>query len=354
MVVKYLAKDKNKEKVSIENSGEYHFYNKGKIKDFKDGLDKIDQGRFKVDMDLGEYSYGADNRTFHNFNRFRLIDNQDPLQTNIGYVFFTKTDMSFNDSNTVGSSTWINSEKDSYLNMMANSSTSNVFGQYILSNLSYSYKPTSGTSNKVTNNFMPILSNAVLNFDSIDNQLKTNESFTNYYGIKIVNPEHMLESVAAGTISFNFREYADMRVTHLFKVWVEYIHNVRLGKFVPTEEHRKNKVIDYANSIYYFLLGPDGHEIIYYCKLTACYPINIPYSALSWQFGGGNGIKELNVQFQYQFKEDMNPEILDEFNKITIGTPEIGDNVGTVLDDSLEKNWGNTPFIDKNGKLQFI
>ena len=192
--------------------------------------------------------------------------------------------------------------------------------------------------------FINIITNAVERFETKDLLLKTKEIGETFYGEKLHWGDNYFESIGGDVLTLEFTEYSDLSLTLLHKAWVDYIHAVKLNK---VQTHRgkndfvEKKIIDYASSIYYFLLDVDGKTIKYYAKYTGVFPISVPFSAMSFNLGQ-NEVKKLSIQYQYSFKEDMDPRILDEFFHITNGVNE--------SEIQLSDNWVDTVGISSDRK----
>jgi hypothetical protein len=261
------------------------------------------------------------------FNRFRIPE-EDPFTSNIAYVFFTKPDLNIDG----------NVDNDNYFSRLNSTS----FGKAILSSLSMnSYNDSTDSSV-----FIKILSNSVSNFETKDTTMKTDELYQNYIGYKMTMPYTFIDSITSDSITFNFLEYDDLRITHLMKAWITYMHNIKRGIFSPTDDNRNRKILDYGSTAYFFYCGPDGHSIKFFTKLTGLFPINIPYSSFSWEVGSNPDLKKLSVQFQYQIKEDLDPEIIADFLILTGN--EDGSLDPTIRKDTLADNWASAVTILTN------
>lgn len=278
--------------------------------------------------------YNTNYNTYNYYNRFK-VPMSDPFASNIAYVFFTKPDCNINDN-------------IAYSNFLTSLDSSESYGQIILSSVSSSYSKNKLTKSK----FLNLLSNSVNNFETKDTTLKTNDVYDDFVGFRMNLPENIIESFTPDTITFSFNEYDDLRITNLIKVWVEYISNVKRGIFVPTESNRSKKILDYVSSIYFFLCGPDGCSIKYYCKLTGVYPTVIPYSSFAWDSSNGSNVTKLNVTFQYQIKEDLEPDILSDFMKIS-GNSTLKNNTFSALSNNYSDNWAANAVISGN-KIYFV
>lgn len=270
---------------------------------------------------------------YNKFNKFR-IPSGEPFISNVAYIFFTRPDLNFSQENINNSA---------FLSILNSNSE---LGKKVLSSLSTSYQ------GSITGPFMKILSNTVNNFETKDTSLKTLDNHENWFGLKIVTPFNFFDQIGSDSVTFSFEEYDDLRVTTLIKAWVEYMAGVKSGLFVPSERYRSEKIFDYMSSIYYFLTGIDGHSIKYFAKLTGAYPVNIPYSSFSWEKGSSNDIRKISVTFNYQIKEDMEPEILQDFLDIT-NLYSYTSGSQALSEDTIEENWSSGVTITDEGKLYF-
>lgn len=285
------------------------------------------------DIKIVSNSFQPQADTYNKFNRFR-IPSGEPFISNVAYIFFTRPDLNFSPEN------FNNSQFLSVLN-------SDNLGRKILSSLSTSYQ---GQGQNINGPFIKLLSNTVTNFETKDTSLKTLENHENWFGLKMVSPYNYFDQIGSDGVTFSFEEYEDLRVTTLIKTWVEYMAGVKSGLFTPSERNRSEKIFDYMSSIYYFLTGVDGHTIKYFTKLTGCYPVNIPYSSFSWEKGGSTELRKLSVTFNYQIKEDMEPEILQDFLDISGIYKSYDNNEGTgqISEDTIDENWSSGVTITNN------
>lgn len=100
----------------------------------------------------------------------------------------------------------------------------------------------------------------------------------------------------------------------------------------------RSGILDYMCSIYYFMLDPDGKTIKYWSKYTGCWPSVIPYSSLAYSKGNTDAI-DVNLSFNYIIKEDMNPQTLKDFNKVSLNLSSIlSENESTELYSPIKKS----------------
>ena len=233
------------------------------------------------------------------FNRFRLRYGMDPSISNISYVFFTRPLLNLDPYSKV----------DPYLYTLSKS----VYGRHIL----YDLNPLTKLYNADSKNYTPFimaLTNNIVGFTPKDVVLRSNEALENQHNEKIIYASNYYDTLSADSFSVDILETSNLYYTNLIKTWVDYINNVQSGKWEPLLDYVQQRVIDYMSSMYYFLLGEDGHTITYYAKYTGVYPNTIPYSSLASGDPNERQIRKLPVTFQYVRKEDMNPLILNDFN----------------------------------------
>ena len=171
--------------------------------------------------------------------------------------------------------------------------------------------------------FMKILSNKFVNIDIKDTSLASKTLGETFYGYKMELPGPMVDSINGGQFSITFQETRDLAIAKIFKVWTDYMENVSRGIFSPSNEARRQKILDYTTSVYYFLLDFDGESIQYYAKYTGCMPLNVPYSNFQQEVGGNHEPTQLGIDFNYSMKEDMNPAILSDFNMVNDNAPTL-------------------------------
>jgi hypothetical protein len=163
--------------------------------------------------------------------------------------------------------------------------------------------------------FANIFTNKVKAFSPKDNVLETTDAFETFVGAKMNLPRNAIASRQPDSFTLEMDETSSLDLTLMIKLWVDYTENVTRGYCLPSERSLRSNAIDYMGSLYYFLLDWDCSRIMYWAKYSGIYPTAVPYSAYSLAPGSSEVIK-LSVPFQYQWKEDMDPEILSEFNYV--------------------------------------
>jgi len=172
-------------------------------------------------------------------------------------------------------------------------------------------------SNYIRQNFLPIFTNKARAFNTSDITIEQQDNFATKQGFRMSLPTFKTASEAASSIAIPMYETPNLDIIKTLSLWVNYISNITDGTFNANPLMIKNGVIDYMSSIYYFVLQPDGRTIKYWAKYTGCWPNTIPYSQMSFRRGESN-LVELEANFIYTTKEDMNVAILEDFNRVSL------------------------------------
>jgi hypothetical protein len=162
--------------------------------------------------------------------------------------------------------------------------------------------------------FNVYLSNATESFELSDEFIDTQEHGETLTGYKLQYGKHNIKSNTAGTFNINYSDDRDASIYKMHKAWIEYISKVYRGEATPKREYIQKKILDYACSAYYFIVGPDGETILFWSKYFGVFPTNTPASAYSWSKGANVTIPQFNISYAYAVKEDFNPLSLAELN----------------------------------------
>lgn len=166
--------------------------------------------------------------------------------------------------------------------------------------------------------FIPIITSRVESLQLPDYSLKTNAVVQPYTKYTIPYGMSGLESTTGGTFSINFREDRFYSMHKLFYGWAYYINNVMRNIMQPKLKYSQYGALDYATSIYDFLVDETGENVIYWAKYTGCFPSEVPLSGLGFNKGGA-GEKECSVTFNYFMCEQMDTNILRDFQYNSLG-----------------------------------
>ena len=165
--------------------------------------------------------------------------------------------------------------------------------------------------------FMPIITNQCKAAEMNDISLDTAPMFITRNGFNVILPTKSDTSRGSGSFTLQLNETHNLDITKMITLWVEYIANIKDGVFTANPVMVKNNILDYAVSIYVFILDNDGRTIKSYSRYTGCYPTNIPYSALGGNIGSNDNV-EFGIPMVYTHYESMNPRILEDFNRVSL------------------------------------
>lgn len=244
---------------------------------------------------------------FATLNPHRLVLD-DPDVSGYGYVFFTRPDLNLNHKQLMDSS------NDFYT--FVKSLSEGKDGKKVLQSLTKS-----NFIDTMPGKFINILTGSAMSFSPQDTTLRTKDVGETYSGYKVIMPSTNSDSIS-GQLSIEFEESQHLYITKLHKVWLDYMELVRRGFIEPKSKYVKNRgyrILDYVSSIYYFKTLPDGETITYWAKYTGVFPTTVPYSSLGFQHGSRDATK-LSVNYSFSFKDDLDPEILSDFNKLNVNT----------------------------------
>jgi hypothetical protein len=305
---------------------------------------------------------GIENLTkFDTFFRNRYLD---PFVSGYGFVFITKPSLFIypykpTDNDPLKKMAYNNMVKHSKFSQFLIVDSMNESDKLISKQLSYFEAEDKGafSSNYSRSNFLPIFTNRNKSFSATDITLDTHESYETKQGFRMVLPTHTTQSEAANTFGLSCIETANLDITKTLSLWVNYISNVTDGTFQANPEMIKSGVLDYMSSVYYFVLEPDGRTLKYWAKYTGCYPTNIPYGQMSYS-RGEQALVEVEANFAYMSKEDMDPEILEDFNKVSMNF--FGNNsidINTVISGATETDYVSireSKYLTKEGLKEIL
>ena len=185
-----------------------------------------------------------------------------------------------------------------------------------------------------------------MSFEVQDEYIKSEEIGQTFTGYMMKYGKNNIESKTGGTLNIQFSEDNELSVYRHIKHWEDYISNVVRGQFSPKEEYMRNKILDYATCIYYFLCGPDGESILFWSKYHGCYPTTQPSSNFSYSKGNFNTSPEFSVTFEYMSKEDFNPISIFEFNNDSVQDNYVYKRTYDANIVSTAKSMAGAPFIE--------
>jgi len=264
--------------------------------------------------------------SYTSYNKFRLkSSNSDYAQTPVFYMFMTAPSLNMDGNNLSNSK---------FLQQMY----TDLKGKKLLDMLSY------GIEGKES--IMKMLTNRAGGFSLNDTSSQTRIIGETWTKLKQVYLAEDNDSRSAGTLTIEYSEKPGIPVTKLHKAWYEYAQGVRRGMFSPHETVLKQRAVDYQASIYFFLCAPDGETIEFFSKYTGVMPTAVPYSSFSGKKANGDRIK-LNIPYSYSYKEDLEPEILLDFNIVNGHGEGYFDGMAKDISDTAASILRLLPFTNK-------
>lgn len=235
------------------------------------------------------------------YNRFKIAAADETLSRGFVHIFFTRPDLNF--LNNAGSGYNSRVKKDPFMRYQMNTKRGVIDNLYL--------------NNGQDHYFNLLLSNKARSFTLSDESLDTVDYGRTYHNNSITLGRSTIKSLANGTFEVSYHDDRDLDILTLHKAWIMYISNVTTGKWNPKMKYVWKKIIDYACSCYVIVTAEDFETILYWSKYYGVFPINVPYSALSWSSGDVLVKPEYSITYAYSWKEDWNPLGLTELNLCT-------------------------------------
>lgn len=186
------------------------------------------------------------------------------------------------------------------------------------------------------------------------------ETAANVMGTKITYRGTSYKSDQEHEFNLEFEDTKYLDIYMLFKMYDEYEKLKWNGALnfeldpnrYPEIEHWQNyivnKVLHDQISIYKFIVAEDGYRILYWARITGCYPTSIPRDAFSDMSNNEAGQK-LTVGWKGHFVRDMDPVILYQFNNIVAGSQSYFNNLDLPLYSTdiggPNPTWAASPYV---------
>lgn len=279
------------------------------------------------------------------YNRFKLGTPDSVLQKTFAHVFFVRPHCNVKLSNNGQSLDDASHDNQQFVNnpnyMYAASNSPNIVRE-----ISYDV----GNQNS---DFSFILSNAAKSFSLNDEYINSDNYGTGYTGYKVAYGKHGVESRTAGDFTVTFQDDKNLSIYRMIKLWTDYIEGCYTGNYHPKQSTILDHELDYTGAVYYILTAEDGETILFWSKYYGVFPTTIPSNQYSWSAGTLISQINLDVKFNYSWKEDYNIAEIAEFNynshmETIIGSgktvnwvPTYNENLGTA-----GRTWVGAPFIE--------
>ena len=281
---------------------------------------------------------------FDKFSRIPVIDPYNTITNTKEYIFITKPDLCLLKTNSdiinpaLGNNTFFKEAVENYLPVV---------------------KQLQSSSEVNKTPFMTILSNSLtsaldlpgISSDSVDTS-------SNIMGTKISYRGTSYRSDDDHDFSLEFEDNKYLDIYMLFKIYDEYERlkwngSIDLASDDHWKEYITNRVLHDQMTIYKFIVDNDGMRILYWARITGCYPISVPRDSFS---DAPNGPLKYTIQWKGNFVRDMDPIILDQFNYLV---KPVFDRIRSRTSNYIlplydQENhhfngaWSSTPFITSN------
>lgn len=278
---------------------------------------------------------------FKKFNRYRINFPDYNLSKSFAHVYFTRPDLNITNDKNDGLGSQVS--KDPYFSDIWNTNSK------IITSLTKNYN--------LGHSFHPFLSNTCTSFEVSDEIIRTEDVGENLVGFKVSYGKNNHESLTAGTFNMTFTDDRELTIFKINKLWTEYISKCFKGILVPKKEYRRDRILDYACSVYYFLCAEDDETIIYGHKYTGVFPTNAPASITSWSKGSHLSTPEVTIQYAYSFRESMNLLTMAEFNLQSSTLPKKAASIYNAQLGMTGNTFAGAPFVeivkDASGKIRY-
>lgn len=272
-----------------------------------------------------------DIRLFDKFNKFGYYD----LYNNLGgspkeFIFFTRPDLHLFDGNSLNPQI-----KDSF------------FKDALARNGEVMHALQKSASGGAKTPFLNLLTNKVISNADLPS-VSSSEMTTaeNIYGDSITYRLGSGSSFNAFDFSLEFEDTRYLDVYMLFKIWDNYADKKAKGNVTPPDpSYTINKILHDQVAMFKFIVEDDMETIIHYSKYIGVYPKEVPLTTFS---NLEDNVIKHTVEFHAQFVEDMEPAIIDDFNKLT-SSYKNGTKNSPVYDKDLHhvnNEWVKIPYIE--------
>lgn len=343
-ISKNVKKETNKKSTKKSSSRSTFDFNTSNINNFgnkelmfSEDSDDINQ----LIMANGIYDRDRMN-AYNKFSRFPIIDPYGALINTKEYIFITKPDLPIFKSD--GSLT---------------SSIANI-PFFADCNLRYKnvLKQLQSSADSTNNPFMTLLSNHVtstLDIPGITGECI--ETASNIMGTKIYYRGTSHRSDEDHDFNLEFEDNKFLDIYMLFKIYDEYEKQKWYCKidYSPDacgsdrwQNYILDKVLHDQISMFKFIVSDDGQRLLYWIKLTGCFPTSIPRD--SWSDTTDTNPTKLTIGWKCHFVRDMDPITLIEFNSLVSKINGYSSaeefplfNINSM---SMDGRWAFCPYID--------
>ena len=273
------------------------------------------------------------------YNRFKLPTWNNYIKKSYSHVFFVRPDLNLIQDNAIAT------DDNLPLHQQFKGDGSWVYASKNCPNL---IRELTQGSSGFDNEFMMLLSSKARGFQVNDENIEYGEYGTTLTGYDIHYGKSNIKSKIGGNFTVSYNEDKSLSIYKLHKLWTDYISDSFRGKYSPKLEYIKNKIIDYATCVYYFVCDEDGETILFWSKYWGVFPLNTPSHTFSYSAGNVNAIsnEDMSIDYRYSWKEDFNPLSIVEFNTHSNKLPWTYNESYNPNTLTMSQTWGGAPFIE--------
>lgn len=246
---------------------------------------------------------------FQDYDRFYIFPRNDPyraLNTTREYIFVTKPDLNIF-ANTTDPAT-LNPEiaNDPFFSNLLDRG----YGK-ILQSLQNSF-----TGGDNITPFVNLLSNyKISSLELSPISAGDIETGANMFGTRMYyrRPTDTSDEECDFSIEFKDTKFLDCYLW--FKAYDQYEQRKYQGKIsLRNPEYARCKILSDQMTIFKFIVGEDGESLVYWACIWGCYPKSVPRDTFSEL--NANGGLSFSINWHGSFQSDMDPLILQHFNKL--------------------------------------
>ncbi|MBP5595857.1 MAG: hypothetical protein J6Y02_10790 [Pseudobutyrivibrio sp.] len=265
-------------------------------------LRRIGENDFIIQSDLPK------EKRFGMFDRVGILDATAKTISTKEYVFFTKPDLHIFDNESDKHGNTINPE------LVNNPLFVDGFNRYrdVLAQLQSSIHLPNYHYNSPFMNLLSYNIKSTIDLPTIS--AEDTATSANIYGTAITYRDTSEKSDDGFEFNVEFEDTKYLETYMLFKYYDEYERKKHDGIVSPVEKYITYKILHDQFAVYKIVVGEDGESIVYWAKFYGVYPKGVPRDVMNEVVD--NKIR-FTVPFKCQFMDDMDPQILTDFNLLT-------------------------------------
>lgn len=254
------------------------------------------------------------NGIYNSHYRFGVLNDKQMVDTCREYIFFTKPQLNIYKQNNADGSVTSGQEK------LHPGLKDYPYWQELSARYPGVIECLEGAYHNITNPLDPfnhLLSNMVqsnLDVPSLSSEMIDTPS--NTYGVNYNYKGSSEASDDGFDFSLEFKDTKYLPVYHFFRAYEDYEKLKHHGVVAPARVYTDNCILHDQYAIYKFLVAEDNETIIYYAKYYGVKSKSLPRDVFS-NTSFDNGLS-YTIDFNAAFVEDMDPQILSDFNKLAL------------------------------------